>query len=149
MRKSWFKINFCCINLQKSRLILKMKKNNLQNNSGQIFILSMLILGGSLLAASVIGGYLMLLHIRQSTDSMNSAKAIYAADSGIEWELWQNNVTDEFVSDEISNGDAGLNFGNGASFRLKRFPTSTQVIGSAPGGSGRTVFRSLRIIFGE
>lgn len=51
-------------------------------------LLTVLILGGSILGASAIAGYLMTLKIRNSSDIINSTKAIYAADAGIEWKLY-------------------------------------------------------------
>jgi len=58
---------------------------------GQAMLLTVLILGSTILAASTIAGYLTVLKIRASSDTTNSAKAIFAADTGIEWELY--NVT--------------------------------------------------------
>jgi hypothetical protein len=51
-------------------------------------ILTVLALGGAVLGATTIAGLLMLYQIRETTDLANSAKAIYAADSGIEWSLF-------------------------------------------------------------
>lgn len=51
-------------------------------------LLSMLILGGILLGASTIAGLLMLYQLRQSSNVSQSARAIFAADTGIEWGLY-------------------------------------------------------------
>ena len=51
-------------------------------------ILTVLALGGAILGATTIAGLLMLYQIRQTTDLANSGKAIYAADAGIEWTLY-------------------------------------------------------------
>lgn len=56
--------------------------------SGQIMILTVLALGGAILGATTIAGILMLYQIRQTTDLASSGKAIYAADAGIEWTLY-------------------------------------------------------------
>lgn len=58
-------------------------------------ILTVLALGGTILGATAIAGLLMLHQIRQTTDLANSAKAIFAADSGIEWALFNVLCTDE------------------------------------------------------
>ena len=58
-------------------------------NSGQVMLLTVLALSGTILGATTIAGLLMLYQIRQSTDASNSTKAIYAADAGIEWELYR------------------------------------------------------------
>lgn len=55
-----------------------------ESRSGQIMVLTVLALGGTILGATTIAGLLMLYQIRQSTDLANSAKAIFAADAGIE-----------------------------------------------------------------
>lgn len=58
-------------------------------NKGQVMLLTVVVIGGLLLSASAIAGLLMLYQIRQSTDIINSTKAIFAADTGIEWELYK------------------------------------------------------------
>ena len=52
-------------------------------------LLTAVVVGGLLLTASAIAGLLMLYQIRQSSDIINSSKAIFAADTGIEWELYK------------------------------------------------------------
>jgi hypothetical protein len=56
--------------------------------SGQVMILTVLALGGTLLGATTVAGLLTLYQIRNSTDLANSAKAIFAADAGVEWGLY-------------------------------------------------------------
>lgn len=56
---------------------------------GQVIILTILIIGGTLLSASSLAGLLMLYQIRQATDLGNSGKAIMAADSGVEWAMYE------------------------------------------------------------
>jgi len=70
---------------------------------GQVMLLTVLILGGSILAASTITGYLMLLKVRESSDITNSAKAIFAADSGIEWELYKQFKNPDYPRPSLSN----------------------------------------------
>lgn len=48
-------------------------------------VFTVLVLGGTMLGATTIGGLLLLYQIRQTTDMANSAKAIFAADAAIEW----------------------------------------------------------------
>jgi hypothetical protein len=60
----------------------------LKERKGQAMILATLALGGALLGATTIAGLLMLYQIRGTTDSENSAKAIFTADSGVEWALY-------------------------------------------------------------
>jgi len=50
-------------------------------------LIAILTLGGAILGATSIAGLLMLYQIRSTTDSENSAKAIFAADTGVNWAL--------------------------------------------------------------
>ncbi len=52
-------------------------------------ILTVLTIGGTILGATTIAGFLMLYQIRQATDFANSGKAIFAADTGIECAFYQ------------------------------------------------------------
>lgn len=61
---------------------------NNDRRSGQAMLIAVLSLGGAILGATAIAGFLTLYQIRTTTDSANSAKAIFAADSGTEWVLY-------------------------------------------------------------
>jgi hypothetical protein len=56
--------------------------------SGQAMLIAILTLGGAILGATSLAGLLLLYQIRATTDSANSAKAIFAADSGVNWALY-------------------------------------------------------------
>jgi hypothetical protein len=71
--------------------------------SGQVMLLTVLILSGSILGASTIAGYLMLLKVRSASDITNSAKAIFAADTGIEWELYKQFKNPGYPKPSLSN----------------------------------------------
>jgi len=71
---------------------------------GQVILLTVLVLAGSMLGASVIAGYLMLLKIRASSDITNSARAIFAADAGVEWELYKQIKDPGYPKPSLSNG---------------------------------------------
>ena len=51
-------------------------------------VLTVVTLGGALLGATTIAGLLMLYQIRQGADVNQSARAVFAADTGIEWGLY-------------------------------------------------------------
>ena len=51
-------------------------------------LLAMIALGGAILGATTIAGILITYQIRATTDTKNSAKAIFAADSAVEWALY-------------------------------------------------------------
>ncbi len=52
-------------------------------------ILTTLILSGTILAAVTIAGLLMLYQIRQSGNAVQSGRAIFVADAGLEFELYK------------------------------------------------------------
>ena len=51
-------------------------------------VLTVLALGGTILGATTIAGLLMLYQLRQTSDLASSAKAITAADAGMEWAFY-------------------------------------------------------------
>ncbi len=55
---------------------------------GQVLLITVLALGATILGATTIAGLLLVYQIRQATDLSNSGRAVYAADSGIEWGLY-------------------------------------------------------------
>jgi hypothetical protein len=63
-------------------------EGNNKKKNGQAMILAVLALGGTMLGATAIAGFLMLYQIRQATDFESSAKALFAADAGTEWALY-------------------------------------------------------------
>jgi hypothetical protein len=67
------------------------KKSVRQNmRSGQAMLIAVLSLGGAILGATTVAGLLTLYQIRATTDTENSAKAIFAADAGTEWVLFNH-----------------------------------------------------------
>ncbi len=56
-------------------------------------LIAVLSLGGAILGATTVAGLLTLYQIRATTDTANSAKAIFAADAGTEWELFDHYCT--------------------------------------------------------
>lgn len=66
-------------------------------------LLTVLILSGAILGASTIAGYLMLLKIRGASDITDSTKAIFAADAGIEWELYKQFKNPDYPKPLLSN----------------------------------------------
>lgn len=67
---------------------MKHNKVNNRKREGQVMLLSIVLLGGVILSATAIGGLLMVFQIRQGNDAVNSAKALFAADTGLEWETY-------------------------------------------------------------
>jgi len=51
-------------------------------------LIAVLSLGGAMLAATTIAGLLILYQLRSTTNSVHSSESIFAADTGIEWALY-------------------------------------------------------------
>jgi len=66
-----------------------MKKKILKNNSGQTMLITLLILSTAFLVAMALGG-LVLYELKSSIYTGESTKAFYAAESAVEWELFEN-----------------------------------------------------------
>jgi len=72
-------------------------------------LIAVLSLGGAILGATTVAGLLTLYQIRATTDTANSAKAIFAADAGVEWALFNHycGTTDPARCDaEVASGTA-------------------------------------------
>lgn len=95
-------------------------RNMTMTKKGQVMILSVLALGGTMLGATTIAGLLMVYQLRSTSDVANSAKAIFAADAGMEWMLYQ------FV--KPSSTDAQPIFSNGASFQVTCSDSSSRAV---------------------
>ncbi|MEX1014372.1 MAG: hypothetical protein WDZ80_04395 [Candidatus Paceibacterota bacterium] len=61
---------------------------NNKNNKGQVMLISILILGGIMIASTAIGSALLIFQIKQVNNAGDSAIALFAADSGIEAVTW-------------------------------------------------------------
>jgi hypothetical protein len=67
-------------------------------------LLAALALGGTILGATTIAGFLTAYQIRQATDFANSAKAVFAADAGTEWALYDFYVDSSTPMVSLGNG---------------------------------------------
>ncbi len=79
-----------------------MKKIN-KNQSGIALLLTMIILSASMLIAMLIAT-IVVVQFKLSTDVNNSTIAIYAADSGVEWQLYQIRNGSSVPAPTMSNG---------------------------------------------
>lgn len=90
---------------------------------GQVMLSTVLILSGTILGATAIAGLLMLYQVRQSTNIGDSAKAIFAADAGLEYEFYRKYKDAGYIAPTLTNG---------ASFATTLIGTTTvQSVGSA------------------
>lgn len=116
---------------------------------GQVMILTVLIVSGAVLGLTGIAGALMLNQIRQSINIEHSLQAIFAADAGLEWQLYNNFVDSGYPQSEIGR----------AAFVTQIIPKETEIevrsVGCAgaevenppAGGCPRSINRSLQLFF--
>ncbi len=67
-------------------------------------LLVVIILSGTILAATAIAGLLTLQGLRQAANAGESVRALYAADTGIEWGLYRNFKNASSTKPVLSNG---------------------------------------------
>lgn len=81
-------------------------KNLKSKNSGQAMLLSVLLIGTSVLVITSLAGYLVLQRIRMGYQFVDSTKAIFAADAGIECEFYNNLKGASIDCDSLSFSDS-------------------------------------------
>lgn len=112
-------------------------------------LLTVLLVSGAILGATAIAGVLMLNQIRQSTNVTNSLQAIFAADSGLEWELYKNFRRANYPQPRFQNADFVTQVSGGGSqieFRAVGCAGArreTSIAGQCP----RVINRSLQLFF--
>ena len=62
--------------------------NKHYKQKGQIMLISIMILGGVMIGATAIGGFLLRSQIAQVNNAAESTKALFAADAGVEAVAW-------------------------------------------------------------
>lgn len=116
-----------------------------KNRSAQVMILSVVILGGILLSASAIAGLLMIYQIRASNNVIASAKALFAADSGLEIATWCFfKGCDDPTTEEVENvfNPPAVSFDDSlVSFEIETIPgiDDLTIISRGLSDAGRTV----------
>jgi hypothetical protein len=75
-----------------------------RSQKGQVMLLTVVLLSGVILGTTAISGILMLNQVRQATNATDSQKAIFAADTGIEWELYKRFKDKNYPQPILGNG---------------------------------------------
>ena len=114
-------------------------------NRGQIMLITVMVLSSVILGASAIAGLLTLYQIRQSVDVVNSTKAIYAADAGLEWELYRF-FKDVNVAQPVFANGADVTLSCNATIADQGGVTVESVIAKATGQAGQTS-RAFQVSF--
>ncbi len=77
-----------------------------RSRRGQAMLMTIVALGGSILGATTIAGLLMVYQIRQASDLNDSTRAIFAADTGLEWGIYQYLNPGQGSAPILANGAA-------------------------------------------
>jgi hypothetical protein len=104
---------------------------------GQAMLLAVLTIGATMLGATTIAGLLMLYQIRQTNDFEHSAQAVFAADAGTEWALYNYYVTSTAPLSFLNGASAAVTCYD-ASAAVSSCATSTAVEAISKGSSGNT-----------
>jgi len=78
-----------------------------KKEKGQAMMLTVLVISGTTLGATTIAGLLMLYQLRQATSVTYSSQALFAADAGLEWELFKlfnPDAAADHQAPEMTNG---------------------------------------------
>jgi len=84
-------------------------KSRQSGQAGQALIMTVILLGGIMIGTTAVAGIVLVNAVRSSTLSGFSTQAIYAADAGLEWELYQYYVNPLQDVPQFSASNPNLN----------------------------------------
>ncbi len=112
-------------------MVTMLKK--IQSRNGQAMLVMVMVLGITMLGVSAIAGYITIQQLRTAGDVSNSAQAIYAADAGTDWALFQLYLCPAQPTSSLCTNaqEFQQTLENGATVDARMTATSVQSIGSA------------------
>lgn len=96
--------------------------------TGQAMLIVVMVLGSTMLGVATIAGYVSLQKIRTSTEIVDSTKAIYAADSGVDWCLYKKFGPNGTSTFDCTNSNP-ITFSNDTSVELIEANNVVRTIG--------------------
>lgn len=124
----------------------------MKNRRGQTMVLTVMLLSGAVLGATAIVGLLMIYEIRNAVDIINSAKALAAADAGIQCALMKRKEVQEFSTSSRNCGETtpiSLS-SSGARYSVTEVMDDEGVaIGVRSTGTSGRISRSFEAAYGE
>lgn len=121
----------------------------MRNAKGQVMLLTVLIVSGTILGATTIAGLLMVYQIRQAINFGESLQALFAADTGLEWQLYRKFQKSDYPEPVLSP-DTNASFVTtvDASSSIQSVGCAGALITNARKGScPRPVNRAFELIF--
>lgn len=107
----------------------KMKKS--KNQRGQVMLLTVVLLSGTVLGSTTIAGLLMRYQIRQATLATDSLRAIFAADTGIEWEFYKATKDSGYRKPVFENGAEFVTKSDGLTVKSTGYADATRKVARA------------------
>lgn len=124
------------------------KKHTRKSYDGQALLIVVVFMGAIMLGISVISGYLFTQRLKTSIDIKHSTQAIFAADAGIEEQLYDIFQRSNFAypEDKTITGSAPTEEGqNAAEFSTTREYNGTNGFTIVSLGNLGVLFRQLRL----
>lgn len=121
----------------------------MKNAKGQVMLLTILIVSGTILGATTLAGLLMVYQTRQATNFGQSLQALFAADTGLEWQLYRKFQKADYPEPVFSpEVNASFVTRYNASSSLESVGCAGALMdGVRPGGCPRPVTRAFELIF--
>lgn len=114
---------------------------------GQVMLMAVVILSGVFLAITAISGYLTLTQLRLATTASDSARAVFAADAGVQWELYKHFRCADPDTAPARCTEPPPVLANNAVFETKADPSGESVKSIGYADSRRKVARAFELIF--
>ena len=111
------------------------KNRNRSYVSGQVMLITVMMLSGAVLASTSLAGLLILYQLRQATDAKASMQAIFAADAGLERAFYNENKLGGAEDYPLKPLRA---FNNGATYTVTKDAADPLLPIKSIGQSGRT-----------
>jgi hypothetical protein len=113
---------------------------------GQAMLIAILVIGGAMLGATALAGFLTLANIRDTTNVANSAKAIEAADAGVNWALYVHFNPPQVPQLPFANGASSTvicSDSSGTTIDCDQTASTTAISRGSAGDSRRAFFVNL------
>jgi hypothetical protein len=119
------------------------------NGKGQVMLLTVLIVSGTVLGATTVAGLLMVYQMRQATNFGESLQALFAADTGLEWQLYRKFQNADYPAPVLGpETNASFVTTVDASSSIRSVGCAGTLIQNArEGGCPRPVNRAFELIF--
>ncbi len=119
----------------------------MKREDGQVMLMAVVILSGVFLAITAISGYLTLTQLRLATAASDSTRAIFAADTGVEWELYKHFRCADPGTAPARCGEPPPTLANNAIFETKMNPGGESVKSTGYADGRKKIARAFELLF--